>query len=186
MTAPTVIGADDISEAIERTLRANIPRVKAALELEEELDEIQTWQQVPIPAALAAAALPAVAIIAPSMTSEARRNATTYDGVWQTSVIVVARGTDHKHTQQQIQKWAKVVRVAALLTPALDGLAVSLRWVGEQYDLEADQATARTLAGCEVFFDAIAETSMDLSQIRSTITAAPTVTATDITVTPSN
>lgn len=186
MTIPTVIGGDDIAIALEQILRVNVPRVQQLLEL-EELGEVKTWQQVPTPEALTAAAMPSVAIVAPRMSSQATRGAQSYDGVWQVSVAAFARGSDHAGTQAQIQQWAKVLRVAALIPTSLgDAVPVTLRWVGEEYALRPEQGAARTLAGCEIFFDASAETVMNLADIRNTINAVPSVTETKNTVTPSN
>lgn len=185
MSAPQVLGGDDIAAAIEQVLRANIPAVLELLDL-EELGQVETWQQVPTAEALSTARLPAVAIVAPRMASQALRNATNYDGTWQASVAVFIRGKDHATTQAAAQAWAKVIRVAALLSRRLGTLPVQLRWVGEEYDLQPEKSTARTLGGCEVFFDALAESVMDLSAIRNTLSSAPVVTETETTVTLSN
>ncbi len=183
---PTVVGGGDIATALEQILRTNVPLVQELLGL-DDLGEVKTWQQVPTPSALTAANLPSVVIVAPRMTTQAGRGAGSYDGVWQVSVAVFARGKDHAETQAQIQNWAKVIRVAALIPTSLGpDVPVTLRWVGEDSDLVPEKESARTLAGCEVFFDATAETVMNLAEIRNTINAVPKVTETLNTVTPSN
>ncbi|WP_221585556.1 hypothetical protein [Microbacterium sp. G2-8] len=162
----TVIGGDDIVLALEAQLKRNVPTVLEKLEL-EHLGEIETWQIVPDAGAIAAAALPAVAIVSPRVSTQPRRSHSEYGGDWQVSVGVFARGIDHQHTQTQVQQWAKVLRTAALMSPALPGTQIRMRWAGEEYSLIPTKEDARTIAGAEVMFDASVEVALDLANLRN-------------------
>jgi hypothetical protein len=158
-----VIGGDDIIRALEAQLKANVPLVIEALGL-GHLGEVKTWQMVPSPEAIAAAQLPAVALVSPSMNSKPYRSRGQQTGTWQVSAGIFARGGDHEQTQTQIQAWVKVLRTAALLTPLTD-TGISLTWVGEAYDVLATKQEARTIAGGEVQFDAHVDVALDLTDL---------------------
>lgn len=175
MTTPAVIGGDDIVTALEAQLRDRIPVVVALLGLQDKLGEVRTWQVVPDADAIAAAALPAIAIVAPRMVSEPRRAPNEYSGLWSLSVGVFARGKDHLDTQTTIQSWAKVIRTAAVLSPNLPGTPIRIRWVAEEYALVPNKEQARTFAGAEVMFDASVDTALDLDGIRNALAASPSV-----------
>ncbi|WP_156759558.1 hypothetical protein [Microbacterium karelineae] len=162
----TVIGGDDIVRGLEAQLRANVPAVITLLGL-TDLGEIQTWQIVPDVDAIAAAKLPAIAIVSPRVSAQPQRSNSEYSAEWQVSVGVFARGDDHEHTQTQIQQWAKVVRASALMTPSLPGTKIRIRWAGEEYDLLPNKKDARTIAGAEVMFDASVEKAIDLTALRN-------------------
>ncbi|WOF23840.1 hypothetical protein N8K70_03930 [Microbacterium betulae] len=162
---PVVIGGDDIVTALEAQLKGNVPLVIEALKL-ERLGEVKTWQVVPDADAISAAQLPAVAIVTPRVSTQPRGSHTEYSADWEVSVGVFARGKDHEETQTQIQAWAKVLRVAALLSRTLTGTRIEMRWAGELYDLIPTKQDARTIAGAEVLFDAHVDTALDLTSLR--------------------
>lgn len=158
-----VIGGSDIVIAIERHLREYLPKAVALLEL-DDLEPIETWQVVPTANAITTSKLPALAIVCSDMSQDPEKSGDKYNGVWQASVGVFDRGTDHADTQKTIADWAKAVRIAMIIAP-LTGTGIRIRWTGEAYDLIPGRENARTIAGAEVMFDATVDVAVDLTDV---------------------
>lgn len=154
MTAPEIGGvrvvtADDICQAVELVLTEHLPGWAAAA----GLPEVKTWQQLPTPQAVSAAAVPAGAITSPGLTEPPTKRRDAYEATWRVVAAVYDRGTDHTDTQGKVRTWAALIRTVLVQHPRLGGLALRLTWVGEDYALLPEQSNARTLAGCAVAVD---------------------------------
>ena len=116
--------------------------------------------------AIVNSAYPAVGITAPTMRTIPDASAgPVYDGVWQANVSLWDRGIDHEDTQSRIQRWAKALRIAVLIGKSLGVATGPIRWMGESYGLVGDRGSARTLAGCEVYFELDVEKAIDVNAV---------------------
>jgi len=150
-----------------------------------QLEPVGTWQVVPDLDAIAAAALPAIAIQAPSVRAvPVRSGAGKLDATWDLSVGIFDRGVDHLDTQDRVETWAAIIRAAGLLAGSLGGLISKLSWQGEAYALLPDRAQARTMAGAEVMFEITAPDAIDLEGLRQLVAPDPIVTATESAIEP--
>jgi hypothetical protein len=154
VTAPLIGGvrlvtADDICHAVEVLLTNHLPFWSEAA----GLPEVKTWQQLPTPQAISAAAVPAGAITSPGLTEPPTKHRDAYEATWRVVVAIYDRGTDHTDTQGKARTWAALIRTVLVQHPRLDGLALRLTWVGEDYALLGERSSARTLAGCFVAVD---------------------------------
>ena len=161
----SIIGGDDVVNALEKYLRTAIPEAQKLLGY-EELGDIQDWQVLPDREAIAAANYPAISIAAPTAVA-GDKSRSGYAAMWDVSIAVIDRDNDHQPTQNRVQRWAKVIRVAILRHTSIPGTRIQMTWTGEDTNLFSGMEDARTLGGAEVMFDAFVEHAMDLDEIRN-------------------
>lgn len=159
-----LVTADDLCVATQELLKARVPGIITAMEWEDKLRTVKTWQQVPDLAALTAANTPAAGITSPGLVdvpnqSHSRGHAAT----WRIVAGMFDRGTDHADTAQRARRWAAVIRAALIDEPTLGGVAERVTWAGEEYDELPDRRAARTIAGCAVSFNVTANNVVDFS-----------------------
>lgn len=148
-----LVTADDACQALEATLRANLPAVITTMDWTDLKADVG-WDQVPTAEALSAANLPAGTIESPGLTTPPTRNDTGgWDVQWRLVAGMYARGSDYTDTASTIRRWAAAIRAAAMSDVTLGGVVDGLSWVGEDYARRPERNVARTLAGCAVAFD---------------------------------
>lgn len=161
MTA-RLITAADVCEAAETALVAGLLDTITAFGLEDEMTPPATWDQLPTLEALTSANMPAGAITSPGLVGEPVQRSTGYDATWRLVVGVYDRDADHSATADRIRTWAGLLRATIVRARSLGGLAQSVKWSGENYQLLPMRSAARTISGCAVAFNVTVTNVVDV------------------------
>lgn len=159
----TIVSADQLCVALEKVQRDHLIDTMAALGYVDDYDAIKTWQQLPTMEALSSATFPAIAVSTPGLVvaPSYNRSSNTYRATWRIAVGIYVRGVDHNDSAARVRNWAAGIRTTALNHKSLDGVAIGLRWAGEEYARAADRKAARTLAAGAVALDVTADVIAD-------------------------
>jgi hypothetical protein len=162
MSTP-IFSVDELCRALEDVQAEHLAETMTLMGYTDQ-GEIRTWQQVPTVQALAAADLPAGAIVASGLVNPpAYRSASrTWETTWRITVGIYARGRDHDETQAHIRRWCAGTRTNVLRHKGLGGLAKSLTWAGEEYAFIPGRESARTIAAGACAFNVTADVTTDL------------------------
>jgi hypothetical protein len=159
-----ITSVDDLCQAVESTLTTYLPDVMTALGFTTGAgyEPVRTWQQLPSVQALAAAELPAGAIVAPGLVTPPiyQADSDSWITVWRVPVGMYERGRNHSETQARIRNRIAAIRTTLLRHKSLGGVAKTLLWSGEEYDLIPGRESARTIAAGAVAFDITAEVDL--------------------------
>lgn len=160
-----LITAADVCEAAEQVLVAGLLDVITAFGLQAKMTPPATWDQLPTLEALTAANMPAGAITSPGLVGEPVQRSNGYDATWRLVVGMYDRDADHSATADRVRTWAGLVRATILRARSLGGLAQSVRWSGEDYQLIRQRSAARTLGGCAVAFNVTVTNVVDVDDL---------------------
>ena len=180
-----VTAADQLCVAAETILRENVTTTQLMLGF--DLGEIETWQQLPTPDAIAAAQLPAVAITSPGLAGAPVWNSVEdgYDAVFVLTVGIYVRGKSHADTAARVRDWCAAIRSTIVRKRTLGGLSPDgATWVDETYVLIPDRTAARTLGAGAVAFNVPVLVPDPASLPTTPGTALPTVESVDADVVP--
>lgn len=151
-----LIGADDVCEAVEATLRARLPQILPLLPADPPLVMPATLEQLPTRETLVAVIQPGHPALTvsspgadPAESDPDGESLAPAGATWEVVVGVYASETDHERTATSVRRYVKAVR-AALTVWALPGLEASVAWLGEEYDGIPDRDRARTLGAGQV------------------------------------
>ncbi|MSZ75522.1 MAG: hypothetical protein F2667_00275 [Actinobacteria bacterium] len=166
-TTPRLVTAETLCQAVEATLRADLPGVVAAFGWTERLGAIEDWHQVPRLEAISTANLPAGAITSPGLVRPPTYSRSSgWSATWRVVAGVYVRGEDHHDTAARCRDWAGVIRTVFLANRSLGGVADGgLVWAGEEYDEQPQKSVARTLAACAVAIDVSATNVIDTAAL---------------------
>lgn len=185
--AGTVLSADQVCSAVEGSLRAgykvtlDLPPVLALLgDVRGRYRDITEWQQLPTIEALSTAKTPAVAITSPGLASAPtyQRSRNSWEVTWRVAIGVYERGADHQETQAKVRNWIAVLRITLQRDPTLGGVAKTLTWTGEEYNLLPARQAARSLALGALAVDVITDVpDLDFIGLPPVTSTHPVVTA---------
>lgn len=157
-----LITADDVCAEIENVLRAELPfwahlvGLADAAEVSAE-GQVRSWDQLPDPAAISTAQLPAGAIASPGLTSSGvptrRGGVLRWDATYRVAVAVYDRGGDFNQTQSRCRRWAALLATVILRHQRLNGLSESVTCITQQTTPSGSPTSARTFAQAIAIFD---------------------------------
>lgn len=182
MSTP-IRSVDELCVAVEATLVEHYDATMTALGFTTGYAPVATWQQLPSIQAIAAAKLPAGAIVAPTMIGTPTYTAAsrTWRTTWRVPIGIYERGSDHDQTQARIRNRVAGIRATLLQHKSLGGIATGMAWSGENYDLLPGRDVARTIAAGGVSLDITADVTID--PVDPGTGGGPVVTSTPTTVT---
>lgn len=169
-----VVSVDEICVAIQGILAEHLQATMEQLGF-TGYGRVRTWQQVPTMAAIMSAELPAGAVVSPGLTEPPRRTSSGHEATWRVPAGLYVRGREHDDTAALVRNWCAGIRTCVLQRKSLGGIAKSLTWVGEEFRLVTDRASARTIAGGTVAFDVtVAMRAAHATAGLPPVTSAPT------------
>lgn len=149
-----LIGADDVCEAVEATLRLWLPSVLDEQEASgrPRLSDPATFEQLPDEAASTSAKFPAVIVSSPGLTGQPMFHGDgTADAVWSVVVSVITRGAGYRDTASTVRRYCTALRTTLTQHSDLGGLAEYTLWLDESY-ARLPNEVARSMAMGHVGF----------------------------------
>lgn len=169
-----IVSVDEVCTAVQGILTAHLTDTMTRLGF-TVTKPVRTWSQVPTMAAIVAATLPAGAVVSPGLVEPPRRTSSGHEATWRIPAGLYVRGREHDDTAALVRDWCAGIRICVLQHRSLGGIAKALTWVGEDYRLVTDRASARTIAGGTVSFDVtVAMQGANAGIVLPPVTSTPT------------